>query len=451
MSEHTMTNTAATAASPRRATKKHDLAAVVGLFVLAVAVAALFWAVLPAEYRQNQSTDYSGSYEPVARAILAGRGITDDSGAPATRYPPGFSLLLAGTWAVGGALGLADDTALLLFRLLCAGLSVVLLYGLARLVWPVVGAALVGVAWATYPFFLWITKQPNSEVPFIPVFFGALLLFWLAVLRRPRVWWLYLLAGGLAGAAMLIRPAALGLGVVMAALVLLLARPVRWPGRLGLAALLLLGNALAVAPWLGGVYAATGEIIPLSSGGTVTFKDGLTFLVAEKEYRRDVPVAADVAALLGEFERRRPEMASTGDVVAVVLDEARQAPGAFLRFTLIKAARSWYGIDSRTFEGPTLALQAVYLLLVLGGNAAVFLFRRPLGIAHLADLRRMLAGNWLIVGYFWAMTMAVVPLLRYMLPLMGPLFIALPAVYYALRSRLVGRVGNPPLRRSTTN
>ncbi len=183
----------------------------------------------------------------------------------------------------------------------------------------------------------------------------------------------------------------------------------------------------------------------------VTFKDGLTFLVAEKEYRRDVPVAADVAALLGEFERRRPEMASTGDVVTVVLDEARQAPGAFLRFTLIKAARSWYGIDSRTFEGPTLALQAVYLLLVLGGNAAVFLFRRPLGIAHLADLQRMLAGNWLIVGYFWAMTMAVVPLLRYMLPLMGPLFIALPAVYYALRSRLVGRVGNPPLRRSTTN
>ncbi|MBK7217300.1 MAG: hypothetical protein IPH95_09660 [Candidatus Promineofilum sp.] len=63
----------------------------------------------------------------------------------------------------------------------------------------------------------------------------------------------------------------------------------------------------------------------------------------------------------------------------------------------------------------------------------------------------MLAGNWLIVLTFWIMTMTAVPLLRYMLPLMGPLFIALPAVYYALRSRLVGRVGNPPLRRSTTN
>lgn len=425
--------------TPPRATKKHDLAAVLGLFVLAVVVAALFWAVLPAEYRQNQSTDYSGSYEPVARAILAGRGITDASGAPATRYPPGFSLLLAGTWAAGGALGLADDTALLLFRLLCAGLSVVLLYGLARLVWPVVGAALVGVAWATYPFFLWITKQPNSEVPFIPVFFGALFVFWLVVLRRPRVWWLYLLAGGLAGAAMLIRPAALGLGGVMAVLVVLLARPVGRPGRLGLAALLLLGNALAVAPWLGAVYARTGEIIPLSSGGTVTFKDGLTFLVAEKDYRRDVPVAADVAALLSEFERRRPEMASTGDVVAVVLDEARQAPAAFLRFTLIKAGRSWYGIDSRTFEGPTLALQAVYLLLVLAGNAAVFVGRRPLGGANLDDVRCLLAGNWLIVAYFWAMTMVAVPLLRYMLPLMGPLFIALPALYYALRARRVAR------------
>ena len=35
--------------------------------------------------------------------------------------------------------------------------------------------------------------------------------------------------------------------------------------------------------------------------------------------------------------------------------------------------------------------------------------------------------------------MTVVPLLRYMLPVMGPLFIALPAVYYSLRPRLARR------------
>ena len=76
--------------------KRHDIAAAGALFILAVVVAALFWSLLPAAYRDNQSTDYTSSYEPVARAILAGRGITDTAGELATRYPPGFSLLLAG-------------------------------------------------------------------------------------------------------------------------------------------------------------------------------------------------------------------------------------------------------------------------------------------------------------------------------------------------------------------
>lgn len=417
--------------------KQRESLFVLGLFLLAMAVAGAFWAVLPAEYRQNQSTDYTFQYEPVARAILAGRGITDTEGALATRYPPGFSVVLAGTWALGGAVGVSEEASLLTLRLLCAGLSAVLLYGLARLVWRAEAALLVGLAWATYPFFLWITKQPNSEVPFIPVFFGALLVFWLAVLRRPRAWWLYLLAGTLAGAAMLIRPSALGLGVVMAVLIPFLARPIRLPARLGLAALLLLGNTLTVLPWLGAAYAETGLVIPLSLGGEVSFKDGLTFLVAHKDYRQEVPVADDVAEMMRTFQRRRTEMKSSGDVFAVVLDEARQDPGTFLKFTLLKAGRSWYGIDSRTFEGPTLAIQAVYFALILWGNAYAFFGRRaaPGGLAgDPGALRRMLIGNWIIVLYFWAMTITVVPLLRYMLPVMGPLFIALPGVYYSLQA-----------------
>ena len=83
------------APSPERTMKRHDLAAGAALFALTLLIAGVFWALLPAEYRQNQSTDYTAHYEPVARAILAGRGIVDETGALATRYPPGFSLLLA--------------------------------------------------------------------------------------------------------------------------------------------------------------------------------------------------------------------------------------------------------------------------------------------------------------------------------------------------------------------
>jgi len=84
-------------------------------------------------------------------------------------------------------------------------------------------------------------------------------------------------------------------------------------------------------------------------------------------------------------------------------------------------------------------LQVAYLVLIVWGSLAVFLSRAPAAFERPGDLRRMVAGNWLIVAYFWAMTMTVVPLLRYMLPVMGPLFIALPAVYYSLRPRLARR------------
>ena len=401
------------------------------IFVLAMAVSAAFWAVLPAEYRENQSSDFTNAYEPVARAIAAGRGIVTEEGEMATRYPPGFSLALAAVFRLGDALGVGDETMLWLFRLLCAGLSAVLVYALSRLVWSPGLALLPALAWLTYPFFLWLTKQPNSEVPFVPVLYGALYLFWLALARRatgPRAWALYLPAGVLVGAAMLIRPAALGLSVVLAVVLFFCAgREISRRTRLGYGGLVLLGSLLVVAPWEAAVYARTGEIIPLSSGGAMTIHDGLTFLAVPKEYRREVAVPADVADLMWTIHERRDETATTGGVLRVIAEEARAAPSAFAKLMGIKVVRSWYGIDSRILEMPTIALQLVYLALI--GWGSVYTWRAG------GALRRLTAGNWLIVLYFWGMTLLVVPLLRYMAPVMGLLLIALPGVYLSLVAR----------------
>ena len=423
--------------------RQRELGLIVAVFVLAMLVSAAFWAILPSEYRENQSSDYSNAYEPVARAIAAGRGIVTPEGELATRYPPGFSLALAGVFRLGDALGVSDETMLLAFRLLCAGLSAVLVYALARLVWSPRLALLPALAWLSYPFFLWLTKQPNSEVPFVPVLYGALYLFWLAVARRatgPRAWALYLLAGGLVGAAMLIRPAALGLSVVLAAVLFLCAgREVNRRARLGYGGLVLIGSLLVVLPWEAAVYARTGEIIPLSSGGAMTIHDGLTFLAVPKEYRREVAVPEDVAALGWAIHERRRETDTTGGVLRVVAEEAQRAPAAFGKLLLLKGARSWYGIDSRILEIPTMVLQVVYLALIVWGG----LFARRQG----GLLWRMTAGNWLIVLYFWGMTLLVVPLLRYMVPVMGLLLIALPGVYLSLvgRRRAVNEPFQQPL------
>ena len=391
-------------------------------------VSAAFWAVLPGEYRENQSSDYLLNYEPVARAIAAGQGITQD-GAIAMRYPPGFAIVLAGTFRLGDALGVGDAAMLVALRLLCAGLSVVLVYGLARLVWSPGLALLPALAWMTYPFFLWLTKQPNSEVPFIPVLYAGIYLFWRAALRGyrgPRAWAHYLGAGALLGAAMLIRPAAIGLSLVAAIILMaVVIAPVR--SRLAYAALVILGSILVILPWEAAVYAETGEIIPLSSGGAMTIHDGLTFLAVPKEYRREVAVPADVADLMWTIHERRDETATTGGVLRVIAEEARAAPSAFAKLMGIKVVRSWYGIDSRILEMPTIALQLVYLALI--GWGSVYTWRAG------GALRRLTAGNWLIVLYFWGMTLLVVPLLRYMAPVMGLLLIALPGVYLSLVAR----------------
>lgn len=403
---------------------------VVGIFLLTLVVSAVFWSLLPGEFRENQSSDFTNAYEPVARAIAAGRGITLD-GELATRYPPGFSILLAGVFRLGDRMNVADESMLLAFRLLCAGLSAVLVYAMARLVWSPLLALLPALVWMTYPFFLWLAKQPNSEVPFIPVLYAAIFLFWRAVVREvsgPRAWAHYAGAGALVGAAMLIRPAALGLAFVLAAVVLLFAgRGTKLRQRLGYGALLVLGSLLVVLPWEAAVLNRTGEIIPLSSGGAMTIHDGLTFLAVPKEYRREVDIPEDVAALMWSIHERRLETATTGGVLTVIGEEARQAPEAFAKLMLIKIARSWYGIDSRILEMPTLLLQIIYLALILWGS--VYAFRQG------GASRRMNAGTWLIVLYFWGMTLLVVPLLRYMVPIMGLLMISLPGVYLSLLAR----------------
>lgn len=403
-----------------------DLWLGLAVFVAATVVAGLFWSLLPAEFQGNQSTDYSTWYEPVARNILAGQGVTLD-GELTSRYPPGFPILLAGVFGASRGLGLGDEAGLLLFRMLCAGLSAVLVFALARLVWRPALALVAAGAWLTYPFGLWLTKQPNSEVPFIPILYSALFVFWLAVLRRPRAWWLYLLAGALVGAAMLIRPAALLLGPVLAIVLVLVARDLRLATRLGMAAALLIGAMAVVLPWESAVYRETSEVILLSSGGAITIQDGLTFLAVPKEYRQEVAVAPDVAEMMRRFHDRRPEMESVGGVLRVMLDEAAAAPLTFTKLQLIKAGRSWYGIDSRRFELPVLLIQAVYLGLIVWGSAVAW----RLG----GSKRCMTVGNWLITGYFWAMTILVVPLLRYMLPVMGLLMVAIPGVVVWLAGR----------------
>jgi len=371
-------------------------------------------------------TDYQSFYEPVARSILAGRGFRLEDQRPATRYPPGYPLLLASLFGLSAWLNLSEGVMLSAFALLGMGLTSILVFSTARTVWGVRPALASSLIWMTYPGALWLTKQPNSEIPFVLVFYGTLSLFWSALLRQRRAWPVYFLCGLLAGVAMLIRPMAIGVGLVMAAMLWLASREAALWRRLMLTGMLLLGNLAVIFPWQAWVYAQTGSVVLLSTGGAPSMRDGLTFGINSKAYRQGSQAAPqDVAALMQDISARYDGLQSVGNIASLMAEELRARPLAVAKLLAIKLARSWYGTDSQQFEAPIMLIQVIYLLLALWGSQVAW--------------RQGGAAKWLavmigaMVLYFWGMTVLVLSILRYMVPVMGLLFTLIPGGFYTHR------------------
>jgi hypothetical protein len=282
-------------------------------------------------------------------------------------------------------------------------------------------ALVSSLLWMTYPFALWFTKQPNREIPFLAVFYGGFCLFWYVLLRKSRAWPLYFLSGLLAGFAMLIRPIAIGIVMVMSIVLWVMGREMTARFRLFLVAMLLLGNLVAIAPWEAWVYSMTGRIVMLSTGGAPGIRDGLTFAVVPKGYRQEIKVPEDVAALMRDIRVHSDEMQSLRGIVSVLTEKWRLQPLPVAKLFTLKAARSWYGTDSGRFETPILLIQTAYLILALWGSGAAW---RRGGIT-----KQLAIGIWLLVLYFWGMTVLALSILRYMVPAMGLLFVLIPGFF----------------------
>ena len=404
------------------------------VFVTSIATTILFWLVLPGRLEMNVSADYAHFYEPVARSILEGRGITLGDRL-AARAPPGYPLLLAALFGLADLLGLREGTVLAGFILVCVGLASVLVFLLARSVWGAAPAFLSAVAWMTYPFTLWLTKQPNSEIPFLVVFYGAFALCWRVLLGRGRPGPYGFASGLLVGVGMLIRPIALGVGVALCLGVWLVGGHLAARRRLLCAGMILLGSVVAVLPWQLWAYSQLGRVILLGTGDASSTSGGLTFGVDLRGYRAPGRVPDDVRELMNDLFRRRDEMQSLSGVVAVVAEESQRRPLATAKLFVIKAIMSWYGTDTGHLDLAILAVQIPYLALLLwctwrawqsGGTA------RGLALAI-----------WILVLYFWAMTATATPLLRYMTPVAGLLFALLPALWMRgpLAPRIRGSLG----------
>lgn len=391
----------------------------VGLF--AILAGLLFQWVLPERYQQNESPDYQNYYKPAGQALAEGDEFTTPAGSPAVRYPPGFPVLIAGLFLLEDVSGLAYDTLLSACLLLCGGITAALVFKTADLLWGSFWALLVALVWITYPIALWSAKQPNSEVPFMAVFCISFYVFLRAYLQKDTRPWPYVIAGVGAGVAMLIRPAAIAVGVLMSLMLMWRLRDQLMAGRLKLAGALLVGNIVIVAPWQVWVSRETNQFVLLSTGSVPSVLDGLTFAVVNPESKREeIALPSEVEAVQNDILKAEKRPESFGDIGTILFTQLKERPGGVLQLLLIKIARSWYGTDSMRLDHYILVLQLGYLALI--GGAAWITFRRD------NPARAALLPILVLTLYFWGMTTLVLSTVRYMLPALALLFVLLPAL-----------------------
>ena len=391
------------------------------VFVTSILVTSLFWRILPDTFRINENSDYIGFYEPVGRNILEGRGFTCVDGTPAIAYPPGYPLLLAGIFGFSHLVNVSEETILSIFILLSVGLTSVFVFMLARSLWGSLPGLISSAVWITYPFALWLTKQPNSEIPFMVIFYGTFCLLWYVLLRKSYAWPIYFLVGLLTGVAMLIRPIAIGIGFVMGAILWLAGHGMTMRFRLLLIMMILLGNLVAIFPWEAWVYSKTGRVVLLSTIGASGMYDGLTFALNLEGYRQGVAFPQDVQALMQNIHVRVGEMQSFGGVLSAMIEELQMRPLAVVKLLAIKTVRSWYATDSQRFETPIMLIQMAYLVVMIWSSKVAW---KRGGIA-----KQLAISVWLMTLYFWGMTILGSSLFRYMVPAMGLLFLLLPALF----------------------
>ena len=381
---------------------------------VALAGQLLFLAVLPDHYRVNENADFVTFYEPVAEAMLAGEPWQTPEGRPAVRYPPGYPLFLAVIFGIADLLPGSRHFWMVFSNVWLAALGAIFHHLAARRWLSPAGAWWASALWLSYLPFLWLSKQPNSEMPFLVALFATFWCFAEAQDRQSAAW--AVASGSLLGLATLFRPVTLLLGIPLA-VVWLVARMERPASpnrhRLWMITGLLVANILVLAPWEIWAHGQTGKWIPVSDGGRLSLLDGLT--LAAKPERDGPEVPADVKALMEHIQAERRIIRGPADALEFMLENASAT--TLVKMLWVQASRSWYATESLRFEQYLMVYQLPYLVLAALGLLSLFL----------GDDRQRTAALFiaLVVLYFWAMTTLVLSILRYMVPAMALLMMAI--------------------------
>jgi 4-amino-4-deoxy-L-arabinose transferase-like glycosyltransferase len=389
------------------------------------------WITIPGSFNEYDNSDYTTYYLPVAKSILNGEGFTIHSQI-AFDYPPGYPLLLSGFLFLAKITGQPDALILRLMQIVIMMIGALLIYALANIIWSPRLSLLVSILWSFFPLVLWAGRNPNTELPFSIFFYTALLFFLKGWTGQKKLPFFFFFCGILCGFSMLIRTIAICIGILLTVFILV-GRKFQFRKKILLASLILMGNLIAVLPWELWIYSKTHQIIALCNGrAPLSILDGLTFAVLNPEGRRkNIPMPRDVKNLMNEIIHEcsdHPLTMTSRELFSVIAGHLKKQPVAVIKLYLFKTIRSWYGTNSNRFETPLKILQFIYFLLLVWSVVALWKNQK--------EHRYLLIGGLIIFGYFWGMTIIVLSIVRYLMPVFGALIIFFPAILLKRNERM---------------
>lgn len=419
------------------------------VFLCSTLLFATFLTFMPDSVREKPCSDCSGWYFPVAENLASGRGlVVGDQNRPALDRPPGQVLLLSGLFRILPDTLLDRDVVVYAYNAFLLGISCVLLFSISRLYWGLRGGVITAVAWVTSPFVLWFLTQPYSEVPFFVAMFFASWIILKSESARPLRQELVLVGIAL-GVATLIRPIGFALIVPFLMFFWIKNRQLTWRIRSAGSMFLLLGYLATLMPWQVYLYDQKSEIVFLSYGvhGSRSVLEGFIFGIRSEEYKEEIELHPSVKDFMEDMHILfngpkndfntlgidapigRSSPPSTRELLKIAHERFIEDPVLAWRFFSLKILRSWYGTDSHRNEDAARLLMAVYVLLAGLGLWGTIRNKctRGLGIFVI-----------LITLYFWAFAIVFTPLVRYMIPALGMLFIILPGIRTIVGKRDIG-------------
>ena len=413
---------------------------IVKIFFSGFLLALAFLSLAPDPVLEKPCGDCEGGYASIARNLIDGNGFIDTNGTFATARPPGHALFLSGVLLLAKALGISEITAFRGANALLFGLIGVVLSRIAQRAWGDNGSAITTVLclWFTSPFSLFFLTAPYSELPFILTYFVLFLVVMPNVQVRHEAGFSYfLLIGILCGVAMMIRPLAIGIPFVVGlALICWTNCPQRMVYLRVVSQKLmgvLVGVILVTGPWSAYVYKNTGHMIFLTDG-TLTqnsLVNGFTFASRGEDYRVPIYLPTHARKLMNSIESELVKRStlkteegmtkSVGPIIDIVSREVTLNKIGAIELLGTKVIRSWFGTDSHRYENYSLPLILIYGSLIIVGFIQIMrrnLVSKPLVFFVLG-----------LTAYFWILCVIFEPLVRYLVPQIGLLFLFIPGIW----------------------